>query len=80
MATKWVRPKFYLGTRDTRWDPYPQREPVRAIAHDYQGFWERNNRGEWFKTPVSYNFSKEITEKEANEFPLLGDEVGGRAS
>ncbi len=64
------KPRFYLATRDTRWDVYPNREPVEAIAHDYEGFWALTAAGEWFKTPTSYNLVREITEDEALAFPF----------
>lgn len=68
--TTMLRPKFYLARRDTRWDVYPQQEPVKAIAHDWYGFWDRTEDGKWFKTPESYVLLKEITEAEANAHPV----------
>ncbi len=57
--------RFYVGTRDTRWDVYPQREPGEVIAHDWRGFWAFAPAGFWFKTPTSYNLAREITRDEA---------------
>ena len=64
------KPRFYLARRCTRWDVYPQRQPLEAIAHDYEGFWALTDAGEWFKTPTSYVFEREITESEARAFRL----------
>lgn len=64
---KMTRPKFYLARRCTRWDVYPQREPLVAIAHDYQGFWAQYEPGKWFKSPASYVFHGEISEERAVE-------------
>lgn len=69
--TEMIRPKFYLARRDTRWDPYPSQEPIKAVALDWHGYWERWTDGKWFKTPVSYVLVKEITEDEANSYPLV---------
>lgn len=63
-----IKPKFYIATRNTRWDVYPQREPAVAVAHDYYGFWALTLTGEWFKTPVSYDLHHEVTEAEAIAF------------
>jgi len=63
-----INPKFYLARRNTRWDVYPSEQPVKAVAHDWHGFWERTVNGEWFKTPTSYDYVREITEDEANAF------------
>lgn len=60
--------KFYLARRDTRWDVYPQREPLEAVAHDWHGFWALTKDGEWFKTPTSYVMGREVTEAEALAF------------
>ena len=60
--------KFYLARRDNRWDPYPAREPVEAVALDWHGFWGRDPKVGWFKTPVSYVRVREITEQEANAY------------
>lgn len=68
--TQMIRPKYYLARRCTRWDPYPQQEPVKAVAQDWHGFWERDAGGKWFKTPVSYVVAREISEAEANAYPL----------
>lgn len=70
--SRMYRPKFYWATRDTRWDPYPNREPAKVVAHNPEGFWERGPSGHWFKTPTSYNLVREITEDEANAEPLTG--------
>jgi len=59
------RPKYYKARRDTRWDVYPQQEPVEVVALDYQGFWAKTVRGEWFKSPASYLCGEQITEAEA---------------
>jgi hypothetical protein len=59
---KMIRPKFYLARRDTRWDVYPQREPLEIVAHDYYGFWARSDKGFWFKSPTSYVLQEQITE------------------
>jgi hypothetical protein len=69
--TTMTHPKFYLARRDTRWDIYPQQEPLKAVAHDWHGFWERDAQVGWFKTPTSYVLAKEITEDEANAYPLV---------
>ena len=58
--------KFYIGRRDTRWDPYPQQEPEEIIAHDWHGFWAKTADGRWFKSPASYIRIREITPTEAN--------------
>ncbi len=60
--------KFYIGRRDTRWDVYPQREPSEAVGHDYWGFWTIGKSGEWFLTPTSYVFEREVTKAEAEAF------------
>lgn len=65
-----INPKFFLARRDTRWDPYPSEEPIKAVALDWHGFWERDSQGNWFKTPVSYNRIREISGPEANAYPL----------
>jgi len=53
--------KFYEARRDTRWDVYPQAEPVEVVAHDWYGFWARvPATGEWFLTPTSYVLLCEI--------------------
>jgi hypothetical protein len=64
--TQMIRPEFFLARRDTRWDPYPSQEPLKAVALDWHGFWEQDSAGRWFKTPVSYVRVKKITEAEAN--------------
>lgn len=66
MRHKMIDPKFYLGRRDTRWDVYPQKEPLVVVAHDWHGFWARTADGQWFKSPTSYVLQREITEQEAN--------------
>lgn len=53
--------KFYYARRDTRWDVYPQQEPVEIVAHDWYGFYALSDSGFWFKTPTSYNLGEEIT-------------------
>lgn len=68
-----LRPKFFLARRDTRWDVYPNREPVKAVAQDWHGFWERDAKGNWFKTPVSYVCLEEISEQEANTYALASE-------
>lgn len=68
MNKKPLRPKFYLARRCTRWDVYPQPQPLEAIAFDWQGYWARTESGEWFLSPASYNFQREITEAEALAF------------
>lgn len=62
--------KFYLARRDTRWDVYPQREPLEPIAHDWYGFWARDPVVGWYKTPRSYVYEREITKAEADAYPL----------
>ena len=65
MKKTMLNPKFYIGHRDTRWDPYPQQEPEKVVAHDWNGFWDFDAKVGWFPTPVSYNLGREITEAEA---------------
>lgn len=60
-----IQPKFYIGRRDNRWDPYPSQEPEQPIAHDWHGFWAKDSKGNWFKAPVSYILVREISEEEA---------------
>ena len=62
-AAGMIRPKFYIGRRDTRWDVYPNQEPEQFVAHDYNGFWAIHD-GTWFKSPTSYVLIREITEQE----------------
>lgn len=57
--------RFWIGSRDTRWDVYPCREPEEVVAHDWNGFYARTASGEWFKSPASYVFHREITKAEA---------------
>lgn len=57
--------KFYLGRVCTRWHVYPQQHPLEVLAHDWHGFWAISESGEWFKSPISYNFECEITQLEA---------------
>lgn len=64
--TKMIRPKFYIGRRDTRWDVYPQAEPEQVVAHDWHGYWAKTPDGQWFMSPASYNLIREISEAEAN--------------
>jgi len=45
---------LYWARRSTRWDVYPQQEPLQLVAFDYDGFWEPFPDGTWFKTPTSY--------------------------
>lgn len=66
--TQMIRPKFYLARRDTRWDPYPSQEPVKAVALDWHGYWERDAKIGWFKTPVSYVVVREISKDEADAY------------
>ena len=64
-----IDPKFYIARRDTRWDVYPSREPEKAIAFDWKGFWEQYEPGLWFYNPyTSYNLCREISEEEAVSF------------
>ena len=58
--------RFYLAKRDTRWDVYPNRPPIEAVAHDWYGFWARSPEVGWFKTPTSYVLIQEITQAEAD--------------
>jgi hypothetical protein len=57
--------KFYFGSIDTRWHVYPQKQPREVVAHDWSGPWALSEKGEWFKSPVSYNLHREITAEEA---------------
>lgn len=45
--------KLYWARRDTRWDPYPQQEPVQLVLHDWYGVWRPLRNGGWFLTPES---------------------------
>jgi len=47
--------RLFWARRDTRWDVYPQQEPIELIAHNWEGFWSPLPDGSWFLTPVSYN-------------------------
>jgi hypothetical protein len=40
--------------RDTRWDVYPQREPVQLATHNAEGFWFPQPDGTWYKSSQSY--------------------------
>ena len=63
--------KFYLARRDTRWDVYPGREQIEAVAHDWYGFWSFDAaNGFWWKTPTSYVLENEITKSEAEAFAV----------
>lgn len=64
-----IDPKFYIGRRDTRWDPYPSQEPEQPIAHDWYGFWAKDIKGQWFKAPESYVLIRQISEQEAIDDP-----------
>ena len=69
--------KLLWGKRCTRWDIYPQQEPVQLIAFDWHGFWCPQPDGSWYKSPESFDVvgdasapalfgewrSKEITER-----------------
>lgn len=50
--------KTCWGRRDTRWDVYPQQEPVQLIGHDWHGFWCPLPDGTWFLTCSSYSLSE----------------------
>lgn len=71
--TQMIRPKYYLARRDTRWDVYPAQQPLKAVALDWHGFWERAADGRWFKTPTSYILASEISEQDANAYPLASE-------
>lgn len=66
-TTGMIRPKFYIGRRDTRWDVYPQPEPEQVVAHDASGFWAKTKDGRWYKSPASFHMLHEISEEEANK-------------
>lgn len=66
--TTMIRPKFYMARRDTRWDPYPQRESERPVAHDYYGFWALSADRQWFKSCAGYVLLREITREEAESW------------
>ena len=63
-----IQRKFYLARRDTRWDVYPQAQPLEAIAYDYEGFYAQMQPGVWYATPTSYVLDREVTEAEAIAF------------
>lgn len=68
-ATMMSDVKFYEARRDTRWDPYPNREPLCVVAHDWNGFWEQSAPGEWFLCrSTSFNLGRQITKEEAEQF------------
>lgn len=76
-----IRPKFYLARRDTRWDVYPQKEPLQIVAHDWNGFWGRvedvagaTGHG-WFKHPASFVLCREITQEEAERAAPFASEI-----
>lgn len=60
-----IRPRFFIGRRDTRWDVYPQQEPTVGVALDYYGFWAWSPEVGWFKSPASYVTFEEVTEADA---------------
>lgn len=60
-----IKPRFWIGRRDTRWDVYPQQEPQQIVAHDCHGYWEYSTNGFWFRTPRAFNFEREISRAEA---------------
>lgn len=60
-----IRPKFYLGRRNTRWHVYPSREPLVAVAVDYRGHWAFSKHGFWYKSPSEFDLTCEVTEAEA---------------
>lgn len=66
MRPTMIRPRYYVGKRDTRWDVYPQVQPEQVVAHDCHGFWAKAENGSWYKSPASYCLLREITEQEAN--------------
>lgn len=49
--------KLYWARRCTRWDIYPQQEPVQLIAHNWEGFWCPQPDGTWYKSPASFVFA-----------------------
>ncbi len=51
--------KLWWAQRSTRWDPYPQREPVKLVAHDWWGTWEPLPDGHWFLSPEPVEFVAE---------------------
>lgn len=57
--------RFYMGRRDTRWDVYPQREPLEVVAFDWYGCCLRTPEGVWFRSPVAYVLVREISKAEA---------------
>jgi hypothetical protein len=59
-----MRRRYYAGTRDTRWDVYPHRGPVVAVAYDGDHVYTADARGEWCKAPM-YNLGAEVTERDA---------------
>lgn len=72
MLSKPKRPgrdaKYYLGRVDTRWHVYPQRQRLEAVAHDWYGYWALTAAGEWYMSPVAFNFERQVTEAEALAF------------
>ena len=68
--------KFYTARRCTRWDVYPQAQPLTAVAHDWYGFWTFDTRagGGWSPTPTAYVLGKEITRDAAEAMSRRGAE------
>jgi hypothetical protein len=48
------RAKVVWASRDTRWDVYPQQEPVVLAAHNWDGWYLPQPDGSWFKAPGSF--------------------------
>ena len=51
--------RLVWAQRDTRWDVYPQQEPVQLAAHNWEGWWLPCPDGTWYKSPVGFNVAGE---------------------
>lgn len=72
--------KFYKVKRDTRWDVYPQEQPVLVGRKDDVGVWLPNGKGGWFLPPGSYYLVEEITEEQAEALiPLTLETIAAKA-
>jgi hypothetical protein len=59
-------PKYglYWARRDTRWDVYPQREPLQLVKYEWEGFFAPTQDGQWYKTVASFDLARTATEAE----------------
>lgn len=48
--------KLWWAQRDTRWDVYPQQQPVELIGFNWEGYWCPQPDGTWYKSPTAFIF------------------------